>query len=86
MAGATHRRGQEQPTEGVPPPPGSGGKTRFPEGGYPPDIRPPEESSGWIFRDVTDGTGSRLSLHWLEVPSQLCVSPAAMEARETMQT
>ena len=31
-----------------------GGKTRFPEGGYPPDIQPPEESSGWIFRDVTD--------------------------------
>ena len=26
-------------------------KTRFPEGGYPPDIRPPEESSVWIFRD-----------------------------------
>ena len=22
--------------------------------GYPPDIRAPEESSGWIFRDVTD--------------------------------
>ena len=36
-------------------------------GGYPPDIRAPEESSGWIFRDVTDGTGSRLSLHWSEI-------------------
>ena len=60
-------------------------KTRFWEGGYladirrvsagyPPDIRAPEESSGWIFRDVTDGTGSRLSLHWLEMPkSAVCV-------------
>ena len=34
----------------------------------------PEESSGWIFCDVTDGTGSRLSLHWLEMPkSAVCV-------------
>ena len=31
-----------------------GGKTRFLEGGYPADTRPPEESSGWIFREVTD--------------------------------
>ena len=39
-----------------------------------PDIRPPEESSGLIFRDVTDGTGSCLSLHWLEMPkSAVCV-------------
>ena len=30
-------------------------------GGYPADIRPPEESSGWIFRDVTDESG-RISL------------------------
>merc|ERR1711911_305697 len=47
-------------------------KTRFPEGGYPADtrrisggypadIRAPEESSGWIFRDVTDESG-RISL------------------------
>ena len=30
-------------------------------GGYPADIRAPEESSGWIFRDVTDESG-RISL------------------------
>ena len=29
-------------------------KTRFSEGGYLADIRPPGESSGWIFRDVMD--------------------------------
>merc|ERR1711911_52051 len=54
-------------------------KTRFPEGGYPADtrrisggypadIRAPEESSGWIFRDVAGaslsplvGTGRRVA-------------------------
>ena len=30
-------------------------------GGYPADIRAPEESSGWIFRDVTDES-ARISL------------------------
>ena len=29
-----------------------GARTCSPEGGYPADIPPPEESSGWIFHDV----------------------------------
>ena len=35
-------------------------KTRFPEGGYPADIRPPEESSGWGQNLISGGRISPL--------------------------